>query len=392
MTRSTVPPPPPRASGPAHVVHVLGGTAPGLGDAPPSAVTCAQVRSLAHGLLAHGLRVTLHAPPEAEAACGLTGAGAQFAPSRARTEPEAVRALRATLAGADLVHAHGLRAATLACLARDLVRPRAPLVVTWHRRQPAGGAREGVLRMLERRVARTASVVLCATSGLVDLARRCGARDARLAPSALHLPAPAAAGRVVADPDQGAKMRAEIGAVDRPLLFSVGRLDPGYGYGTLLAAARAWRRLEPPPLVAVAGDGPERRRLQAAVDAEELPVSLLGRRDDALALLRVADLALLPDGDGVAPPVFAQEALRAGVPVVGAEDDGIREVVGAAGLLTPPGDAAALAGAVTGLLTEPGRLTGLAAACAERVARLPTEEQTVAHVLCVYDELLLQTQ
>lgn len=384
MTRSTAPNPPSRDRAPVHVVHVLGGTSPGLGPELPSAVTCARLRPLVAGLVAHGVRVTVHAPPEVAAACGCAEAGARFVPARARTEPEAVMALRAALAGADLVHAHGLRAATLAVLARELLRPRVPLVVDWHHREPAEGAREAVLRMLERRAARAARVVLGADTGLVDRARRRGARDARLTPFALGAPG---GGAAVACPDHGPKLRAEIGAVDRPLLLSVGRLDARHGYGTVLTASRAWRRLEPPPLLAIAGEGPERRALQAVIDAEELPARLLGRRDDALELLSAADLAVLPAGD-VTCLLFAREALRAGVPLVGAVGESARDLAGEAGRLTRPGDADALAAAITALLTEPDRLGGLAAASRARAAALPTEEHSLAHLLSVYDELL----
>lgn len=383
MTRSTAPNPPPRDRAPVHVVHVLGGTSPGLGPELPSAVTCARLRSLVAGLVAHGVRITVHAPPEVETACGLAEAGARFVPARAHTEPEAVVALRAALADADLVHAHGLRAATLAGLAREFRRPRIPLVVDWHHREGAEGARETVLRVLERRAARAASVVLGANTELVDRARRRGARDARLAPFALSVPGSDA----VASPDHGPKVRAEIGAVDRPLLLSVGRLDARHGYRTALTAARTWRLLAPPPLLAVAGDGPERAALQAVIDAEELPVRLLGRRDDALDLLHVADLALLPAGD-VTPSLFAREALRAGVPLVGAAEASARDLVGDAGALSRPGDADALGAAVADLLATPDRLAALAAASRARGAALPTEEHSLAHLLSVYDELL----
>ncbi|EST39245.1 hypothetical protein N566_03025 [Streptomycetaceae bacterium MP113-05] len=382
MTRSAEPNSPLHDRAPVHAVHVLGGTAPGPGPASPSALTCAQVRSLTGGLVAHGVGVTVHAPPEAGAACPVGSSGADFDPARASTRGEAVIALRAALRGTDLVHAHGLRAAALACLARDLLRPHVPLVVGWYDREPADGAREAMLRMLERRTARAAAVVLCPTPRMVDVARERGARDARLAPTALP-PAPPV------EAEDRAKLRAGIGAVERPLLFSLGRLDTRHGYRTVVEASRAWRRLEPPPLVVVAGEGSERAALHRLIVAEDLPVALPGRCDDALNLLRVADLALLPEG-GAAPGVLAQEALRAGVPVAGAcrDDDGLRELVGDAGALTSPGDSAALGETVTALLQEPARLARLGAAGVERAAALPTGEERVAHVLSVYDEVL----
>ncbi|MFR9673929.1 glycosyltransferase family 4 protein [Streptomyces sp. TR02-1] len=365
-----------------HVLHVLGCAAPGPDHDVPSAVTCAHLRSLVAGLVAHGIRVTVHAPPRAEIACGLTEAGARVIPGGSGRR--AVRSLRAALAEADLVHAHGQRAAALAALARQLRRPRAPLIVNWHPREPEP-VRERALRLLERRVAAAASVVLAASTGLVDRARLCGARDVRLAP-----PAPAVPRRAdseTEDAEHGPKLRAEIGAVDRPLLLAAGRLDARHTYRTALTAARSWRRLGPPPLLAVVGEGPERAALQAMIDTEELPVRLLGRRDDVLDLLHVADLAMLTPGDAD-QELFAREALWAGVPLVGTGAHEVRELAGEAGALTRPGDAEALAGTVARLLEEPAGLAEMSFVSRSRGAALPTEEHSIAHVLSVYDELL----
>lgn len=421
-----------------HVVQVLSGAqgAPGAPGTPfvpgtscrrrrlaatagggeiPCASTGVHVRSLTEGLVAHGLRVTVCAPYGAEQAYGFTAAGAQLAevghtaahsaaaqppsvprnaalaslPGPLHTDAETVLALRRACADADLVHAHGLHAGLLAAMALGRRRRHVPLVVTWHTREHAYGAHRGLVRLLERRVARAAGVVLGATTDLVDLARRRGARDARLAPVALPFPEPRSGSydQLSADPDAAAKVRAEIGAVDRPLLLAVGRLDPLQGHGTALTAARAWRGLEPPPLLAIAGEGPRRGVLQARIDAEALPVRLLGRRDDAFDLLAVADIALLP-ARWEARSLLAQEALRAGVPLVASAVGGLPELVGDAGLLVPYADADALAAAVTGLLRDPGRRESLATAGRARAARLPTEDDTVAHVLSVYDELL----
>lgn len=459
MSRTHEPPPPPLGHAPVHAVQVLSGApavsrrvrgrALGWGEMP-CVGTGVHVRSLAAGLVAHGLRVTVCAPRGAESTYGFGAAGAELAgpefagpelagpglagpglagperaapglsvpgcpgpgftaPERAeaehglpgaqplgeqawfapaRADAETVLTLRRACADADIVHAHGLHAGLLAALALGGRRRRVPLVVTWHARERADGAQRRLVRLLERRVARAASVVLGATSDLVDLARRRGARDARLAPVAPPFPGPHSGTyeQLAADPDAAAKVRAEVGAVDRPLLLAVGRLDPLQDYGTALTAARAWRGLEPPPLLAIAGEGPRRGMLQARIDAEALPVRLLGCRDDAFDLLAVADIALLP-ACSEARSLLAQEALRAGVPLVASAVGGLPELVGDAGLLVPHADADALAAAVTGLLGDPGRRASLATAGRARAACLPTEDDTVAHVLSVYDEL-----
>lgn len=53
----------------------------------------------------------------------------------------------------------------------------------------------------------------------------------------------------------------------------------------------------------------------------------------------------------------------------------------------PYGDARALAEVVTRLLADPARRAGLAAAGRAQAATWPTEDDTVAQVLSIYDEL-----
>ncbi|MEV5547212.1 glycosyltransferase family 4 protein [Streptomyces sp. NPDC052309] len=355
-------------------VQVLGG-----GNAGSSA----HVRSLAAGLVARGVKVTVCAPVEAERTYDFTGTGAHHVHVPRSSDPGSLAVLRAACADADLVHAHGLHASFRTVLA--LGGRRTPLVVTWHDRVHADGARAHLLRLLERRVMRAATVVLGATSELVDRARRTGARDARLAAVAL----PGHPRRPVApeDPDRlRPKARAELGAIGRPLLIAVGSLERHRGYDVLLDAARVWRSLDPVPLVVVAGEGSMRAELQRRIEDEGLPVVLAGRRDDITELLAAADLALLPSRRE-SRSVLAQEALHARVPLVASDVGGIPELVGDAAELVPHGDAEALADAVVRLLDDPERRELLKDRGVRQAATWPTEDETVAQVLCVYDEL-----
>ncbi|MFJ7076790.1 glycosyltransferase family 4 protein [Streptomyces sp. NPDC098781] len=354
-------------------VQVLGG-----GNAGSSA----HVRSLAAGLVARGVRVTVCAPVEADHAYDFSGAGAEHVHVPRSSDPASVAALRAVCADADLVHAHGLHASFRAVLA--LSGRRTPLVVTWHDRAHAEGARAHLLRLLERRVVKAASVVLGSTSALVDRARRTGARDARLAAVALPGRRPAVQKD---DPDKlRPKVRAELGATGRPLLIAVGSLEGHRGYDVLLDASRAWRRLDPAPLVVIAGEGELRAELQRRIEDEELPVRLIGRRDDVAELLAAADIALLPSS-WESRSVLAQEALHARVPLVATDVGGIPELVGDAAVLVPYGAPDTLADAVVRLLGDPERQEELRERGVRQAATWPTEDETVAQVLSVYDEL-----
>ncbi|MFF5537533.1 glycosyltransferase family 4 protein [Streptomyces cinerochromogenes] len=366
----------PHGQSPLRTVQVLGG-----GNAGSSA----HVRSLAGGLVARGVRVTVCAPIEADHAYDFTGAGAEHVHVPRSSDPVSVAALRTACAHADLVHAHGLHASFRAVLA--LGGRTTPLVVTWHNRAHAEGPRAHLLRLLERRVVKTAAVVLGTSPDLVELARRSGARDARLA--AVALPGRRRPEDLV-DPDDPDRMRpkirAELGSTGRPLLIAVGSLDRQRGYDVLLDAARAWRDLDPVPLVVVAGEGPLRPVLQRRIEDEELPVRLIGHREDVPELLSAADLALLTSR-WESRSVLAQEALHARVPLVATRVGGIPDLVGDAAELVPYGDPGALADTVVRLLADPDRRELLRERGTRQAATWPSEDETVAQVLSVYDEL-----
>ncbi|GAA4084615.1 glycosyltransferase family 4 protein [Nonomuraea soli] len=166
---------------------------------------------------------------------------------------------------------------------------------------------------------------------------------------------------------------------ERPIVLSNVRLAQQKGLDLLLDAARGpWP--EPAPLFVIAGDGPLREELQRRIDAEHLPVRLLGWRDDVPDLLAAADVALWPSRwEG--QPLSMSEALMAGVPVVATEVGGIPDLLAGAGLLVPYGDAAAMGRAVQQALR---RREGLARASAERGSALPDERAAIDAVLTVY--------
>ncbi len=162
--------------------------------------------------------------------------------------------------------------------------------------------------------------------------------------------------------ETAAASRAALGVPDgAPLILGLGRLHQVKGFDILLRAAATL----PDVQVVIAGDGPERLRLQGLIDTLGLSsrARLLGWRDDAGALLKAADLFVSssrhePLGNMVL------EAFSAGCPVLAARAEGPGEVIrdGIDGVLVPADDPAALAKAAGTLLAEPATRGGLAAA------------------------------
>jgi glycosyltransferase involved in cell wall biosynthesis len=91
--------------------------------------------------------------------------------------------------------------------------------------------------------------------------------------------------------------------------------------------------------------------------------------------------------DWEARQLFAQEALRAGVPLVATAVGGLPELVGSAADLVPPNDLDAFDAAVRRLLDDPQARAEQARRGLARAATWPTEAETAARVAAVYAEL-----
>jgi len=281
------------------------------------------------------------------------------------------------------VHAHGLRAGALSALA---LPRRAPvrLVVTLHNRTVGRLAVRAVGAVLLRILARRADTVLAVSPDLAEDARRAGAKHVQHA----IIPAPhgsdGPATRATAPPptapagDGAGGDGAAGGTFD---ILVIARLAPQKGLECLLDAAAllAERQRRPRSLrILVAGDGPLEGRLLSRIDTEDLPVQLLGRREDVGELLAGADL-VVSAARWEGQPVSLQEALRAGRAIVATDAGGTRWVTGEAARLVPVGDAQALAAAITDHLDDEVR-TAAEQASRQRAAQLPGAREMTAQL------------
>jgi glycosyltransferase involved in cell wall biosynthesis len=151
------------------------------------------------------------------------------------------------------------------------------------------------------------------------------------------------------------------------------RLAPEKGLDVLLRAAA---RLPGIPF-RLAGDGPLRAELERDRPAN---VTLLGRLPpEGLAQERRSwRAAVAPSLCEENLPYSVLEAFAAGLPVVGSDLGGQRELLEGRGVRVPAGDADALAGAIRGLWNDPERTARLGAEGAGFVRRECAPERVVA--------------
>lgn len=181
-----------------------------------------------------------------------------------------------------------------------------------------------------------------------------------------------------ADPDARGKLELDPGAF---VVGGVGRLAAQKGWDVLCRATPVLREHHADAVVAIVGEGPEREQLQAL--AREHGVRLLGPHPNAGSLLGAFDVIAMPSRfEGLA--LVAMEALHAGVPVVASDVDGLRDVVGDAGVLVAPDDPQALGAALAALAADPASRGALARRGRERASQRFGVERMARETAAVY--------
>lgn len=172
-----------------------------------------------------------------------------------------------------------------------------------------------------------------------------------------------------------------------------GRLDPVKRVPIVVDCARIMAGENVAFLIA--GDGPERPRIERLIHAMSLEdrVRLLGWRTDVAALLATADVLLFPSRtEGM--PNTVLEAMAAGVPVVGSDIPALRELAGDEGRLTLVTEdrIPAYVAALRRIQADPDAATRQARLAAAWVARNGSIDRCVAATLDVYRRVLLSRE
>lgn len=232
-----------------------------------------------------------------------------------------------------LVHAHDSHALMLAAAAARILQ--LPLIATRRSTSPPG------------RFWRLPDRVIAISNAVAAALQAAGVREERICriPSAVP----------VAQLAQLPPGRHPGLVGEAPVVVAAGALTQEKGHRTLLDALPLLLRQVPGATVALVGDGPEGAALERQARALGIAhrVRFLGRQESALPFIRAAQVLAQPS-DREALGTAVLEAMALGIPVVAASSGGLVELLGnGAGLLVPPGDAAALATALARALTDP---------------------------------------
>lgn len=305
---------------------------------------------------------------------------------------KALRQLKQLAATVEVIHAHGLRAGALAVLAaKRLPAAKRPRVVVTLHNLPVGSAPTRLVgKALHLVVVKGADYVLTVSPDLLEKAKQLGLKAGEIA----VVPAPArgcvdCAGTASSETDfgttasldpasgpgagsgPGASSAASSKAA--PCLLTIARLAPQKGLDLLLEAATLIKQRGIDFTWLVAGDGPLKAQLNQQIAAADLPVKLLGRREDIGALLSQADV-VVQTSYWEGQPLTLREAMQAGRAIVATDVGGSAYTLAGCGQLVEP-QADPLADAVVAVISDPKRRETLEAASRAAVAKIPGETQ-----------------
>lgn len=298
-----------------------------------------------------------------------------------RDAPKMLARIRQAIreAGPDLIVCQGYNAETLGRIAARL--HRVPSVVWIHSCSDLV-AQGAVRRTANRLLASSTASFLTVAHAALDYARETYAAPAgkvRVIHNGID-PArfPVVEGGRPAGPVE------ELGIATEDLVVGIlAVLRPEKNHAGFLRAARRVLEETPNARFLIAGDGPERPRLeQLAADlgiAER--VIFAGMRSDLVDILATIDLSVLCSTAVECCPYSVLEAMAMARPVVGSAVGGVPELIadGETGRIVPVGDDAALAAAITGLLAEPAERQRMGEAGRARLLERFTLETAVAH-------------
>jgi phosphatidylinositol alpha-mannosyltransferase len=172
-----------------------------------------------------------------------------------------------------------------------------------------------------------------------------------------------------------------------PTVLFLSRLERRKGAEVLVQAMTLLRDVDARPVIA--GDGPERRRLEALARRLEVPARFLGRvaDEEVPSLFAAATVYCAPATRGESFGIVLVEAMAAGAPIVASDIEGFRAVAASAAELVRPGDPGALAHGLRAVLSDEGR-RGEMEKMGRRLASMYDWNRLAANVEATYERAL----
>jgi glycosyltransferase involved in cell wall biosynthesis len=302
-------------------------------------------------------------------------------PCSGRLDRGAIRRIRELAAemGADVVHAHGYKADLYVYFA--LRRSRMALVSTCHTWYDVH-EQDYFYGFVDRLILRSYGKIVAVSEGVREYLLRAGVRADKISMirNGIDLRTFDRASAVAKD---------ELGWSAYPLVGLVGRLSIEKGVDIFLAAAARVLAELPETKFVVAGDGPDRAKLDAMIDELGIGASvrMLGRRDDMPAVYASLDL-MVSSSRREGLPMAILEAMASRVPLIATAVGGVPTVVldGRTGVLVPEVDAALLANGIVALLRDGALRERLGAAARQLVEDEFSAQRMTADYLRVYEE------
>lgn len=349
---------------------------------PPDGGVAEHVRQLALGLPRHGYEPVIIVPrdfahlDELGRVSDVVTTAFRRDYKHPRDELRVLASLVRVVRETELVHAHSSKAGVLGRVAAIVARR--PAVYTPHA-FPFVGEMSRLRRrfgvVMEHALAPATAVLICVCESERKLAIEHGLRLRRT--ELVYNGCPPCSDGDVAEMPSGLV----VGAV------SVLRRQKALEY--LIDAMPAILVAVPEARLVIAGQGPQEAELRAHAANLGIDVAWLPFEPPSGRYLRGFDVYVL-SSVWEAFPIAVLEALACGVPQVVSAVGGTPEaVVPETGVVVPPGDPAALAGAVTQLLRDPQRRAAMGEASRARHAENFTVERMVARTAAVYDRVLL---
>jgi glycosyltransferase involved in cell wall biosynthesis len=193
-----------------------------------------------------------------------------------------------------------------------------------------------------------------------------------------------------------ASARAELNLEPTELVIgAVGRLEPQKRFDLLMSAVAQLRDARPTVRLLIAGDGSIAEYLRRTIDDLDLHgiCRLVGHHENVPSFHHALDL-FVQSSDYEGTPNAVLEAMALGTPIVATDVGGTAELVshGVHGLIVPPGNVAAIAGAIEAALSDLPGTRARADAARRRVERELSFERRMQSVESIYLGLIQEQE